>query len=292
MSSSASRSQADTSLIKKHLVAITQTNSARNHLNIETLDKTAQYIFEQFSIYADTTYFQEYQVNGNTYKNVVCVFDRENVETIVIGAHYDVCGNQEGADDNASGTVGLIELARLLSTQDQKHRIEIVAYTLEEPPYFRSDYMGSAIHAQSLKSKGTDVYGMVCLEMIGYYDDRKNTQDYPLGILKLFYGSKGNYITLVNKFGKGTFARKFNKRFKRQDLIRTKKFSGPKKLQGIDFSDHLNYWKLGYSALIITDTSFYRNKNYHEDGDRLETLNIQKMAEVINSTFHSVLRMK
>lgn len=74
--------------------------------------------------------------------------------------------------------------------------------------------MGSYVHAKSLIDNNVDVYGMVSLEMIGYFKEEKRTQSYPLGILSLFYGNRGNYITLVNKFGKGSFARRFSKEFK------------------------------------------------------------------------------
>ena len=132
---------------------------------------------------------------------------------------------------------------------------------------------------------------MFCLEMIGYFDDTKGSQDYPLGILKLFYGRTGDYITLVNKMHKANFARKFSRKFKRSNMITTKKFTGPKGLEGVDFSDHLNYWKYGYSALMITDTAFYRNKNYHETTDTLETLDIFRMAKVVDATLISLLAL-
>ncbi|MDF1672866.1 MAG: M28 family peptidase [Vicingaceae bacterium] len=283
---------ADTIKIKAHLTAITKTQQPRNHKNIDQLNKTASYIYNEFSHYADTVYFQNYTANGKEYKNVICVFGINNPKTIVVGAHYDVCDNQEGADDNASGTVGLLELARLLKGKVLNHRIEMVAYTLEEPPYFRTNKMGSYIHAKSLVDNKTDVYGMVCLEMIGYFDDAKKSQDYPIGILSWIYGNKGNYITLVNKFGKGKFARKFNKGFKKKKLINTKKFVAPKWLPGIDFSDHLNYWQFGFSSLMITDTAFYRNKNYHKKTDKMETLNITKMAQVIDSTLETLINLE
>jgi Zn-dependent M28 family amino/carboxypeptidase len=252
----------------------------------------ADYIFSNFIKYADTAYYQRYEIRGEEYKNVVCVFGAQNEKTIVVGAHYDVCGDQDGADDNASGVVGLLELAKLFQGKQLKYRIEMVAYTLEEPPYFRTEAMGSYIHASSLAEKKTDVYGMFCLEMIGYYDDAKKTQDYPLGLLSLIYGSRGNYITLVNKFSKGKFSRKFNKKFTKQDLIRTKKFNAPAKLPGIDFSDHLNYWRFGFSAMMITDTAFYRNKNYHETTDTLETLDLERMSKVIETVYETIMALK
>ena len=132
---------------------------------------------------------------------------------------------------------------------------------------------------------------MLCLEMIGYFDDAKNSQSYPLGILKLIYGNKANYITLVNQFSKGKFARKFSNIYKKAHTIRTKKFVGPKSMEGIDFSDHMNYWNFGYSAVMLTDTSFYRNNNYHKKTDTMETLNIPKIAQVIDGVYLSIINL-
>jgi Zn-dependent M28 family amino/carboxypeptidase len=283
--------QTDTIVIKQHLINITKSTVYRNYRNIEELNKIANYIFNDFKKYSDSVYFQEYKINDKTYKNVICTFGNENQKTIVIGAHYDVCGDQEGADDNASGVIGLLELAKQFKGQKLNNRIELVAYTLEEPPYFRTQNMGSFVHAKSLKDNNRNVFGMVSLEMIGYFDEAKHSQDYPIGIMSWFYGNKGNYITLVNKFGKGKFARQFSKNYINTKVILTKKLAAPKSLPGIDFSDHLNYWNFGFSALMLTDTSFYRNKNYHEKTDTMGTLNINKMAKVIDGVFQTIISL-
>lgn len=284
--------QTDTSIVVAHLKNITKTTEYRNYKNIKTLNQVARYIYDEFDKYASNVRYQEYEINGKTYKNVICEFGPKTAKKVVVGAHYDVCGEQEGADDNASGVVGLLELARQLKGERLNYNIELVAYTLEEPPYFRTEYMGSYIHAKSLNEDSVEVYGMVSLEMIGYFKDEKKTQRYPLRILSLFYGNKGDYITIVSKYGKGKFGRKFTKRFKRKnDLIKTKKFAGPKSLSGIDFSDHLNYWKFGYSALMLTDTAFYRNHNYHEKTDVMGTLDISRMSKVIDTTFNTLVNL-
>ncbi|MBM3452541.1 MAG: M28 family peptidase [Bacteroidetes bacterium] len=275
----------DTILLRQHLTTITKREKARHFANPEVLDSVAAYIHREFEKSADTVYYQTYRANGTTYRNVIAVFGRKNQKRIIVGAHYDVCGNQEGADDNGSGTVALLELSRMLKGKELKNRIDLVAYTLEEPPFFRTDYMGSAIHAKSIEPIKDQVLGMISIEMIGYFSDKKNSQEYPLGILKWFYGGKGNYITLVRKSSAGKFVKRFIQNYKKTKLIRTKKFAAPRSLPGIDFSDHLNYWNIGIDALMITDTSFYRNKNYHKETDTIETLNIAEMAEVINATY-------
>jgi Zn-dependent M28 family amino/carboxypeptidase len=231
-------------------------------------------------------------VNGVEYKNVVATIGLKKKERIIVGAHYDVAGDQEGADDNASGIVGLLELARLISRDTLSNRIDFVAYSLEEPPFFRTEQMGSFIHAKSLYENKERIRGMICLEMIGYFDENKNSQDYPIGFLKLFYGNKGDYITVVQKFGNGRFGRQIKRKMKGQDLIRTKSFKSFKSLPGVDFSDHLNYWKFDFSAVMITNTAFYRNKNYHQVTDKMETLDVNKMSKVIDEVYLTLKHLK
>ncbi|GAB5418788.1 MAG: M28 family peptidase [Crocinitomicaceae bacterium] len=279
---------ADTLVMYEHLEFLTKSERFRNHEDIERLDSVAAYIFRDFDQFADTTFYQEFQVGEKTYRNVVCSFGPRDAERIIIGAHYDVCGSQEGADDNASGVVGLLELARLLDEDSLSQRVDLVAYTLEEPPYFRSEYMGSYIHAKSLVDEDVAVAGMICLEMIGYFDDAKGSQEYPVAGMGAMYGSKGDYIALVSQMGPGKFVKDFSKDFKNTKEIKTKEIAAPKSMTGIDFSDHLNYWKFGFSALMITDTAFFRNKNYHEKTDTLETLDLARMADVIDAVYLSV----
>lgn len=284
---------ADTALVKKHLTALTQTPQFRNHKNIDQLNTVAEYIHDTFNTYADSTGFQEYKVNGQIYKNVICSFGTENSKRIIIGAHYDVCGDQQGADDNATGVTALLELSRMLKDQKLNYRVDLVAYTLEEPPYFRTENMGSYIHAKYLKDHHIDVYGMASVEMIGYFKDEKGSQDFPIGVLSWIYGDKGDFITLVRKFsGAGPFVNDFIDQFKGSRQIKAETFPAPGFVKGVDFSDHLNYWKFDFPALMITDTSFFRNKNYHEPTDTLETLDMKRMTKAIDAIFLSIIHLK
>lgn len=281
--------QTDSAVLSKHLRAVVNTAGFRNYTNTAALDSVAAYIKSVMALYADTTFYQPYTVSGKEYRNVVARFRGRHEAKVIVGAHYDACEDQPGADDNASGVAGLLELARLLKGRAHHNTLELVAYTLEEPPFFRTPYMGSYVHAAALAARNEKVAGMISLEMIGFFSDEKGSQDYPLNFLKLIYGNRGDYITLVKKYGAGKFARRFGRKFIRSRQIKTKKFSGPRFLSGVDFSDHLNYWKFGYSALMITDTSFYRNKNYHEKGDTIASLDTARMAKVIDATLAALL---
>lgn len=280
---------ADTAIIRSHLTTLTQTPSYRTHVNVAQLDQTAEYIRATFAQYSNVVSFQDYPVGRQMYKNVIASFGPTDSARIVIGAHYDVCGNQEGADDNASGITGLLELARMLSGKTLKYRVDLVAYSLEEPPYFRTQNMGSYIHAKSLYDTKASVFGMISLEMIGYFSNEPNSQSYPEGIPPNLFGDKGDYIALVTKVGGGEFPKKFCSAFKTAGTIKSNQYKGPTSMPGIDFSDHLNYWKFSFDAVMITDTSFYRNKNYHTSADTMNTLDLARMAQVIDGVYAALL---
>ncbi len=116
------------------------------------LERAADYVLEQLRATGAETAEQIVEVDGKQFRNLIARFGPRDGPLIVIGAHYDSCGDTPGADDNASGVAGLLELARLLARKARRqHAVELVAYTLEEPPYFRTDSMGSVWHARELR---------------------------------------------------------------------------------------------------------------------------------------------
>jgi hypothetical protein len=281
----------DSLSVKKHLQNIIGTPTYRNYLNTASLNMLAGYIKEEFLKHSSEVTEQIFHIDGREYRNVICSFDTMNTERLIIGAHYDVFANQDGADDNASGVVGLLELAKLLKGKKFKYRIDLVAYTLEEPVYYKTENMGSYVHAKYLYDNKIKVKGMISLEMLGYFSHKKNSQKYPLKILKAFYGNRGDFITVVQKFGNGSFPNKFKRKMKHHATIKTKSFKAPASLPGIGWSDHLNYWKFGFSALMITDTSFFRNPNYHLPSDTIETLDLQSLCKVIESVYFALMQI-
>ncbi len=219
---------------------------------------------------------------------------------MVIGAHYDSHGDASGvqvtgdshtpgADDNASGVAGLLELARLLGKQPPPRAVELVAYTLEEPPHFRTTHMGSAWHARALKAANREVSLMLSLEMIGYFTDAPGSQRYPLGLMKLVYPDRGNFIALIGRFGDFGAMRKAKSLMAgATGSLPVYSMNATPAIQGIDFSDHLNYWKQGYPALMVTDTSFMRSEHYHGAGDTFDKLDYRRMARVVNGV-HAIV---
>ncbi len=275
--------------LERHVGMLSQTYMPRNAAHPENLDRIATYIAQEFAHANARVIEQPYAIDGHTYRNVIGSYGPPTAERIVIGAHYDAAGEFPGADDNASGVAGLIELAYLLGTVPLPIRVELVAYTLEEPPYFRTPMMGSAVHARSLRQQGQPVRLMVSLEMIGYFTDAPNSQGFPSPILKLFYPSQGNFITIVGNVGQGGVVRRTKRAMRGASALPVYSINAPRFVPGVDFSDHLNYWAAGYHAIMITDTAFYRNPRYHTAHDTPETLDYPRMAMVVQGVYAAVL---
>jgi hypothetical protein len=230
--------------LEAHVRMLSETLVPRDEEHPENLDRVAAYIRGEFErAQAVEVAEQPYPVNGRTYRNVLARFGPDTRERIVVGAHYDVAGPYPGADDNASGVAGLIELAHLLGRTKLPLRVELVAFSLEEPPYFRTEYMGSAVHAASLKKQGVPVRAMFCLEMIGYFSDAPGSQSFPTPALKPFYPSKGNFITIVGKPDQGALVRRVKTAMRHASPLPVFSINAPTAVPGIDFSDHGSYWK-------------------------------------------------
>jgi Zn-dependent M28 family amino/carboxypeptidase len=268
----------------------------RNAHNVASLDKSAEYMLTEFRKTGGRVEIQRFTQDGKEYKNVICSFGPEAGERIIVGAHYDVQGNQPGADDNASGVAGLLELSRLVQSlkTELQFRIDFVAYTLEEGQFFKHPFArhyGSYIHAKSLARAGIPVRAMICLEMIGYFSDRPNSQKFPLFFLRWFYPDKGNFIAVVGKWGQGRLVKKVKKSLAAPSRVPVESLTAMSFLPGVSFSDHQSYWKFGYPAVMITDSAFYRNKNYHKPGDTADTLDYDRMAEVVKGLYWTIIQM-
>jgi hypothetical protein len=265
----------------------------RNYRNLASLDKASTYISEAFARHGYVPGEQLWEAEGKEYKNIIASYAAEKELRLIVGAHYDVAGDQEGADDNASAVAGLLETARLFAENqpDMDYGVDFVAYNLEEAPFFTTEKMGSYIHAKSLHDSGVHVKGMVCYEMIGYFSDEPGSQKFPSEEVARMYPDTGNYIVVVGieKY------REYNKRFHGLMVA-----SGEVAVHRIDFpdsnelaarSDQRNYWPFGYNALMINDTSFMRNPNYHQVSDTIDTLNFEKMTGVVNACYHAITHL-
>ncbi|MDH3347969.1 MAG: M28 family peptidase [Desulfobulbaceae bacterium] len=306
--SQASNAKVDAQRMRKNVSNISRKHYPRNYRFPGNLKDIADYIADHFAKAGGQVYIQEFETRGETYRNVIAVFgiqkdekvsvNKEDYEEnlaaghlkphIVVGAHYDASGDSPGADDNASGVAGLIELGYLLGQEELSGQVELVAYCLEEPPFFRTPDMGSYHHAALLKEHGVDLEIMICLEMIGYFTDEENSQSYPAPFMKLYYPSKGNFIALVGKLSQGGITKKIKGLMTGSTELPVYSLNAPSFMQGVDYSDHSNYWHFGYQAVMVTDTAFYRNLQYHTYKDRADRLDYQRASMVVVQVYEAV----
>ncbi len=279
---------ADQARLETHVRYLASSVPSRAFHNVPALDKAADYVEAEFRKSGCKPARQTFQVGGDDYHNIICTYGPAGAARVVIGGHYDVAGDDNpGADDNASAVAALLELARMLEERkpDLNHRLDLVAYSLEEPPNFGSETMGSYVHAAGLAADRADLKLMISVEMIGYFSDKPGSQTYPLSFLKLFYPGKGDFIGVVGQ----SFDRRRVARVKQlmqvSDRMPVYSINAPVFVPGIDLSDHWGYWQHGLPALMVTDTAFLRNPNYHMPTDTPETLDYERMALVVDGLY-------
>ncbi|RYZ82894.1 MAG: M28 family peptidase [Proteobacteria bacterium] len=265
----------------------------RSSQNAAGLKLAADHVKKEFESAGFKVSEQEFKVGQTTFKNLLTSYGPEKGPRIVVGAHYDVAGPFPGADDNASGVAGLLEIARMFQQNKPQipYRIDLVAYTLEEPPFFATNDMGSAHHARMLKKEKVEVKLMISLEMIGYFSDQPHSQEFPVSAMKLIYPTTGNFIAVVGDMGTIKLVRNVKNVMKQNSEIDVQALNAPRDISGISFSDHRNFWEQGYPAIMITDTAFFRNPNYHTKDDTADSLNYKRMAEVVKGVFAAITQI-
>jgi Zn-dependent M28 family amino/carboxypeptidase len=285
--------KADVGRIFSHVEFLTSLKPARSYQNVQSLNIVADYISHEFTACGGMPEYQKWKVRGREYKNVIASYNRGKSRRLVVGAHYDVCGEQPGADDNASAVAGLLELYRMIMAAAPmlEYQVDFVGYCLEEPPFFATEFMGSYVHAKSLHAQQVDVMGMICLEMIGYFSDEPNSQPFPTPALAKTYPNTANFIIVVGIEKYADFNNKVHLLMAEGSGVDVQVIHFPTADGLGGLSDQRSYWQFGYQALMINDTAFVRNPNYHTVSDTIDTLDFPKMAEVINSTLRAVTQM-
>jgi hypothetical protein len=282
----------DATRLEAHVRKLALDLSPRTWEDPKRLDAVAAYVHSAFAE-ASSSPIEEptFLVEGRTYRNVVLSLGPRTGDRVVVGAHYDAADALPGADDNASGVAGLLELARALAGVNLGTRVDLVAWTLEEPPFFATAHMGSLHHAQALAAEGIKLRAALSLEMIGCFSDAPNSQRYPAPGMSLVHGDVGDFIALVGRPADGDLLAATKSAMGGATDLPVRSLAAPAWVQGIDWSDHRSYWAVGYPAVMITDTSYLRNVRYHTAQDTPDTLDYRRMAKVVQGTFAAVVAL-
>ncbi len=266
----------------KHVAFLTSIYPYRNYKNIESLQKAAGYIKAELKEIGFPTTSQQWEAKGNIYENLIAQYQPQKTKRFIIGAHYDVYKETVGADDNASSVAGLLEIARMLTKSELKldYGIDFVFFSLEEPPFFKTDKMGSYIHANSIANTDKDYIGMIALEMIGYYREEKlASKDDSLYKNQLI-------VSGIKKFD--GFNKKISQLLKANGSIDSRRLSFADNYPNKGPSDHRNYWPFHIPAVMVIGTGGHGNPHYHTNTDTIETLDFEIMRDAVGSIGYAV----
>ena len=205
---------ADRELLYQHVEFLTTLRPFRNHKNLESLKRVCDYLKDEFRKCGLEPAEQKFPVKSLVYKNILASYNTEKQRRLIVGAHYDVCGDQPGADDNASAVAGLLEIARIVACPKQANFIAVVG--------------------------------------------KQSYHDFNQRVYELMKVDAGIDVQMID-----------------HPMVES--------LAGL--SDQQSYWEFDIPALMINDTSFIRNPNYHTMRDDISTLSFDHMREVVTSTY-------
>jgi hypothetical protein len=201
-------------------------------------------------------------------------------EIVVVGGHYDTVLGSPGANDNATGTAAVLELARLLAGQRPARTVRFVAFVNEEVPFFQTDTMGSWVYARRSRARGEQVVAMLSIETIGFYSNVADSQHYPFPF-DLFYPRTGNFIGFVGNIASRALVRRSLAAFRQHTPFPSEGVAAPGWMTGIGWSDHWAFWQEGYPGVMVTDTALFRYAPYHTREDTPDRVNYDHMARVV-----------
>ncbi len=283
--------------LRAHVVMLSVTIGARDAYSQKGRERARDYVAAQLKAagYAPKLLPYESRLmigvpNGSRFHNVEALLPVRAPEprgAWVIGAHYDSAPGTPGADDNASGVAVLLEVARLLKARAPGREVRFVAFGTEEPPSFGTRNMGSWQYARALKDGGVLVHGVVVLEMLGFYNPRSGSQLYP-PFMHLFFPDHGGFVGAVANIESRGLLSAFGAAWRKASRFPLTLSILPGPFASLALSDQLNFWTHGYPAVMVSDTAFYRNANYHESTDLPDTLDYERMAEVADAIASSI----
>ncbi len=271
--------------LEHHVQVLAREIGVRSDDEYANVQRAAAYIEDALRSLGYAVVSQEFSAGGRgrAYRNLEATLAGTTLrrEVVLLGAHYDTAEGALGADDNASGVAGVLELARAFAHTPQARTVRFVLFPNEEPPWFPTANMGSRHYAAAARARNDQIIAMVSVESIGYYDPEPGTQRYPFP-LNLAYPDVGDFIGFVSNLKSRAVLHRAIAAFRTHARFPTQGAAAPAWVPGVWWSDHWSFWVEGYPAIMITDTAPYRNPFYHTPADSPDKLDYPRMARVVD----------
>lgn len=267
----------------------------RNMRRPARMEKTAAWIEDRMHRAGYSVNRQTYQIQGGAFQgssadNVIAELKgkRNPEQIIIIGAHYDTVPGSPGANDNSSAVAVLLMLAEWFKDSSQSRTIRFVSFANEEPPFFKTEDMGSYAYARKAKENGEQIKAMIAMDGLGYFSDQEGSQQFPLPGLGLFFPNTANFIAFASRVVDRDLMNKSLDIFQKSTQLKAEGVALPGITPGVSWSDHWSFWQFDYPAFMITDTLPFRDPNYHSPADTAERLDYQRMALIAEGLKHII----
>ncbi|WP_326549689.1 M28 family peptidase [Micromonospora sp. NBC_01813] len=210
---------------------------------------------------------------------------------VEVGAHWDTVAGTPGADDNASGVAGLLEIARLLAVDPPARSPRFCVFGGEEDD---EPFTGSRAHVARLGADGVRVAGAVVLEMIAYRDSRPGTQRIPAEMRDALGDvaglDRGDFVCAIGSIESTHWLAALQAAgWVQEPTLPVVPLPVPRQHSGDGArSDHVPYWAAGWPAVMVSDTANFRNPHYHRPSDTIDTLDFDFAAAVAATVAEAV----
>jgi Zn-dependent M28 family amino/carboxypeptidase len=266
--------------LRRHIAAI----ASREHHAFERtrLEAAAQHIENALAGSGYSVAAQRFEVATGEVRNLEVELHgaARAGEIIVVGAHYDAVAGVPGGNDNGSGVAATLELARRMKDARPARTVRFVLFVNEEPPFYRTEQMGSRVYAVRARARNENVVAMFSLETIGYYSEQRGSQHYPAP-LGFFYPDVGNFLAFVANLRSRTLLHEALASFRRHARFPSEGVAAPAFIPGVGWSDHWSFWQEGYRAVMVTDTAPFRYPHYHTAEDTPDKVDYGRLARVV-----------
>ena len=264
----------DLSRIKSYLDALV---GERNPINSpDQLKRCGNYIADQFQCSQLRVSAEPVPFEAGSSENILGykIGTAGDLDPFVLAAHYDTVKGSPGADDNASAVATLLETAHCLQPVSLKRPLVFAAFTLEE-----YGFIGSHHHIVETKKSKKGFNGMISLEMVGYRDRKPGSQKYPVYLDATRYPDTGDFIAVIGNQPSAELTHQVTNGMRNsQSTLPIEQLIVPgsgAEFTEVRLSDHSPFWEHAVPAVMITDTAFFRNPNYHQASDTLDTLDLE-----------------
>lgn len=231
----------------------------------------------------------EFSAWGGIYENVIATTPHNmdsSAAPLILAAHYDTVIGSPGADDNASALAVLLDVARQFVNMRLKRPVRFIAFCFEE-----ENFLGSRAYAAHLTSTQQSILGAIVLECVGYTRDEEGSQKIPPGV-PVTVPTVGNFLAVIGNQGSYALTMVVEQAMKsRIPVVPLVVPGNGELLPDTRRSDHTSFWEQGFPAVMLTDTANFRNPNYHQPTDTIETLNLDFMAQVADGVAAAVMEL-